>query len=229
MIIRRKKYVFSRGVAFYPEKEMELLRVMAKQGWHLKRMNGLGFLEFVQGDCEDQRFSVDFFTGSKAELDDYLAIYQEAGWTYVANFKEKYFYFKADPCTPAIYSDEESYSQRMREEWRWNFFSSLVYLPVGLVLYYVAYLTKQPEVGHTFLYILSRILLFITATFFTVMPISIFINVLFSKIFYKDRKKFFSRPEVFAKRQRLWRDMIALMIIGGLFGILLSILLGDII
>ncbi|MBL1228534.1 DUF2812 domain-containing protein [Enterococcus sp. BWB1-3] len=228
MIIKDKNYVFSRGVAFYPEKEMELLKEQLKHGWHFIKLNSLGFLVFEKGEIEDKKFSVDFFSGSKEELDEYLTIYEEAGWEYVADYKKKYYYFQAEPSALTIYSDEDSYSVRMRQEWLWNFKSSLTYVPIGLLIYFITYLTRQSDSSHGILYIISRALLFFFGTIFTVLPFSVLLNILFSMLFYKDRKKFFNRPEIFAKRQRLWRDLIILMFFGAIVGMILSFMFGDI-
>ncbi|MGC6769970.1 DUF2812 domain-containing protein [Enterococcus sp. LJL128] len=229
MIIKGKKYVLSKGVALYPEKEMEVLREQAQLGWQFIKLNNFGFLEFQKNAPEIKKFSVDFFSGERDELDDYLTIYQEAGWECISNHKKKYFYFKADPCVSSIYSDEESYWLRMRKEWLWMFWRNLLFVPFGLLLYWLAFLTREPHTSVTALYLISRFILFLLGTVFTVMPLSIAINVVYSLVFYRDRRKFFSRPEQFAKRQKVFRDIIILTIIGGIIGIFLSILLQGII
>lgn len=222
MIINGKKYIFSRGVAFYPEREMEILKEQAQQGWAFQKMNGFGLLKFSKAAPENKKFSVDFFSGSKDELDEYLSIYAEAGWTYVATYKKKYFYFKADPYTPTIYSDEESYGMRMYKEWIWMFWQNLFCIPIGLIFIWLTIQMGKWDVPHTTLFISLRMFVIFFGTFFTVMPLAIIINVIFSLIIYKDRKKFYDRPEQFAKKQKYWRDIIVLMIIGAILGALMS-------
>ncbi|MBO0475028.1 DUF2812 domain-containing protein [Enterococcus ureasiticus] len=63
-MFKGKKYIFSKGIAFYPEKEMQILKRQARKGWHFKKMNELGFLVFEKGSPEEKEFSVDFFDGS---------------------------------------------------------------------------------------------------------------------------------------------------------------------
>lgn len=222
MIINGKKYIFSRGVAFYPEKEMEILKEQAQQGWEFRKMNVLGFLTFTKAAPENKKFSVDFFSGSKDDLEEYLSLYKEAGWESIATYKKKYFYFKADPYTPTIYSDEESYGVRMYKEWVWMFWQHLLSIPIGLLLFWVAVQMGKWKMVHTVWFISVRMLLMFFGTFFTVMPLSVILNVVFSLIIYKDRRKFYNRPEQFAKKQKFRRDMIVLMIIGAIIGALMS-------
>lgn len=142
-MFKGKKYIFSRGIAFYPEKEMQLLKKEAQKGWHFRKMNQVGLLVFEKGNAEEKEYSVDFFDGTSDELSEYLVIYKQAGWENIANYKKKYFYFKADCGTPTIYSDSESYWLRMKKEWYWLLFRSLVYLPIGITLLLVFFLLKH--------------------------------------------------------------------------------------
>lgn len=223
-MIKRKKYIFSRGIAFYPEKEMELLKKQAKKGWHFKKMNHFGFLVFVKGESEEKDFSVDFFDGSPEELSEYLVIYKQAGWENIANYKRKYFYFKANCDTPTIYSDSESYWIRMKKEWIWLLIRSLIYLPIGIGLLSLLFLTKKNP--SNFLSTTSiRALLAFLGMLFIALPIGVAINVAFSLVIYSDRTKYYNQPERFAKRQKIFRDSIFLAMIGFVVGILISVLL----
>ncbi|EOI00335.1 hypothetical protein UAY_01438 [Enterococcus moraviensis ATCC BAA-383] len=225
-MFRGKKYIYSRGIAFYPEKEMQLLKKLANKGWHFKRMNQVGFLVFEKGMPEDKEFSVDFFDGSSNELSEYLVIYKQAGWENVANYKKKYFYFKADRGTPTIYSDPESYWIRMKKEWIWLLIRSFIYLPLGIGLLTFIALTK--DTSNTILATSGiRIILIISAMVFTALPIGVAICVIFSLVMYNDRTNYYNRPEYFAKRQRIVRDSILLAVIGFIIGLLFSIILKD--
>ncbi|MGL4694750.1 DUF2812 domain-containing protein [Enterococcus larvae] len=222
MIINGKKYVFSRGVAFYPEKEMEILKKQAQQGWAFQKLNAFGLLKFSKADPENKKFSVDFFSGSKTDISEYLSFYEEAGWECITAYKGKYFYFKADPCTPTIYSDEESYGLRMYKEWMWMFWRNLLCIPIGLVFFWLNVKLGQWDIPHNSLFFSTRMLLLFVGTFLTAMPLSIIINVIFSLVIYKDRRKFYDRPEQFAKKQRYVRDLTILMVIGAVIGALMA-------
>lgn len=219
-----KKYIYSRGIAFYPEKEMQLLKKQAEKGWHFKKMNQVGFLVFEKGRSENKEFSVDFFDGSSEELSEYLVIYEQAGWEYITNYKDKYFYFKADCDTPTIYSDSESYWIRMKKEWLWLLVRTLIYLPVGIGILMLLLLTKATR-NSLLSNIIVRDSLLLLGGLFTALPIGVIVSVAFSLVIYSDRIKYYNQPERFAKRQKIFRDAIFLAMIGFVVGLLLSILL----
>ncbi|MGG5340607.1 DUF2812 domain-containing protein [Enterococcus sp. AZ192] len=225
-MVRGKKYIFSRGVAFYPEKEMQILKMMAEDGWLFRKMNRLGFLVFEKGEPEQKNFSVDFFEGSKEELSEYLVIYEQAGWENIANYKNKYFYFKADLDTPTIYSDPESYWQRMKKEWLWMLRSYWIYFPIGLILLGILLHTK--ESNNLILSNLAfRVVLMFVGMLFVALPPGVVISVIFSLVFYRDRTKYYNHPERFAKRQKVMRDSLFLGAIGFVLGVMVSLILGE--
>lgn len=225
-IFKGKKYIYSKGIAFYPEKEMQLLKRQADEGWQFKKMNQAGFLVFEKGTPEEKDFSVDFFTGSPNELSEYLVIYEESGWKNISNYKNKYYYFKAERNTPTIYSDSESYWIRMKKEWLWLFFRTLIYLPIGICILMLVFLTKEMQNAILANVVVRGILLSI-GMLFTLLPLGIALTVAFSLVIYKDRTKYYNHPERFAKRQKVFRDSIVLAILGAIVGMLFSVLLAN--
>lgn len=223
-IFRGKKYIFSRGIAFYPEKEMQLLKKQGEKGWHFRKMNQVGLLVFEKGKSEEKEYSVDFFDGSSEELSEYLVIYKQAGWENIANYKKRYFYFKADCGTPTIYSDAESYWIRMKKEWNWLLIRSLAYLPIGIVLLIMLFFTKTSKTIF-FANLWIRTVLIFFGMLFTVLPLGVAISVIFSLVIYRDRTKYYNQPERFARKQKVLRDSIILAMIGFIVGMLVSILL----
>lgn len=221
MKIRNKKYLLSKGVAFYPEKEMETLKQQAQEGWHFQKLNIFGFLVFEKSVTEEKKFSVDFYYGTKEEINEYLTIYSEAGWECISNFKEKYFYFKANPETPAIYSEAESYSTRIKAEWKWLFLHSLRSIPYGLLLTGILLLIGQISGKIWDSSILRSILVLITLLFL-VWPLAVALSILFGFLFYKRRPEYYNCPQKFAKKQRYIRDCVLLAIIGGVVGFFLG-------
>lgn len=209
-IFRGKKYIFSRGIAFYPEKEMQLLKKQGEKGWHFRKMNQVGLLVFEKGKSE--------------ELSEYLVIYKQAGWENIANYKKRYFYFKADCGTPTIYSDAESYWIRMKKEWNWLLIRSLAYLPIGIVLLIMLFFTKTSKTIF-FANLWIRTMLIFFGILFTVLPLGVAISVIFSLVIYRDRTKYYNQPERFARKQKVLRDSIILAMIGFIVGMLVSILL----
>lgn len=59
---RKTKYLYSLGVAYYPEKEMMRLQEQAAKGWQFVYMNQFGFLKFIQSQPQEKKFAVDFFS-----------------------------------------------------------------------------------------------------------------------------------------------------------------------
>ncbi|WP_430598478.1 DUF2812 domain-containing protein [Enterococcus sp. AZ177] len=199
---------------------MQLLKRQAEDGWHFEKMNQAGFLVFEKGNPEKKDFSVDFFEGSS----EYLVIYKEAGWKNIGNYKDKYYYFKAERETPTIYSDSDSYRIRMKKEWLWLFLRALIYLPIGICFLMLVFLTKESQndiLGNVFV----RGILLSLGTMLTVLPLGVTVTIVFSLIIYRDRTKYYHHPERFAKRQKVLRDSIVLAILGAIVGMLFSLLL----
>ncbi|MFD2305769.1 DUF2812 domain-containing protein [Enterococcus termitis] len=224
-MVREKKYIFSRGIAFYPEKEMLLLKKQAEQGWHFRKINRWGFLVFEKGQPEKKNFSVDFFDGSSDELSEYLVIYKQAGWENIGSHKKKYYFFKADCTTPTIYSDPESYWLRMKKEWLWLLKCYLIYFPLGVAclgLLILTKATKNPLLAN----VAVRVILTFFGMFFAALPLGVVVSVLFSLVIYKDRINYYNQPERFAHRQKVLRDSLFLGGIGFFLGIIISLISG---
>lgn len=217
MKLNGKKYLFSKGIAFYPEQEMETLKSEAKKGWHFQKLNVLGLLVFKRGELEDKQFSVDFYTGKKEEVAEYLSIYNEAGWQCISNFKQKYFYFKADIDTPAIYSEAESYLARIKKEWQWLFLHSLWSIPFSVLFGAAAFFMKGIQTGNWVLSILHSIL-FLTMWILLIWPVAVGFSILFSYFVYRNRPDYYNCPQKFAKKQRFVRDLLLLALFGAVIG-----------
>ena len=51
---RKTKYLYSLGVAYYPEKEMMRLLEQAAYGWQFVLLNQFGFLKFIQSQPQEK-------------------------------------------------------------------------------------------------------------------------------------------------------------------------------
>ncbi|KAF1295711.1 hypothetical protein BAU15_04020 [Enterococcus sp. JM4C] len=217
MIIKGKKYLYTAGVMLYPELEMATFKKQSAQGWRFVRMTKLGILIFEQCPPQEQQFSVDFYDGEQSDLSDYLALYEEAGWQNVSNYHKKYYYFSAPLETAPIYTDSQSYRERIRKEWTWAILRSLVTLPIGLAILYLLTTTKH-ESANILAHKGLRFGLDISAFLLLIWPFSIILSLLFSRIVYRQRANYFGRPDAFAKKQRIMRDGLILAIIGAFIG-----------
>jgi len=101
-----RKRMMSNGLAFAEEKDMKQLRKKASQGWLLKRFRGLGY-EFEKGTPEDVVFTIDYQDVRGNEKEEYIEMFEMAGWTYVCSSQEMHI-FKAKHGTKPIYSDAET-------------------------------------------------------------------------------------------------------------------------
>ncbi|MGF1992784.1 DUF2812 domain-containing protein [Enterococcus casseliflavus] len=220
-----KKYLLSLGVAYYPEKEMVRLQKQASLGWHFVKMNRLGFLKFIKGDPETTKYAVDFFEGEPSEIVDYLAMYQAGGWTYISNYKDRYFYFKASPDTPAIFSDQESYQERIDNETRYLMKKSILLSVISLVIlaaiyFLIRYFNIRTNPFWSFGLGLITGLVFI--------PIGVGLTTILMKFLYKNRASYYNKPEKLAKRQRVIRDTVILMFVGAIIGAVIGFFFSDI-
>ncbi len=214
---KNKWYTFSSGLAFYPEKVALELQEKARAGWRLKKINDLGFFIYEKSKPQEKQFTIDFYGGKKAEADDYLELYEGTGWENIYNYKKRYFFFKSDFGVMPIYSEAESYVGRMKKEWTWLFLSSLWFIPIGLVWFFLWNLVQPKSMG------LDLVIHFIKvagAVFCIAMPLGVLISILFNLYRYKDRPVSFKKQELMGKRQEknFKKDLITLAIIGGIVG-----------
>ncbi|WHA10005.1 DUF2812 domain-containing protein [Enterococcus montenegrensis] len=218
MKIGDKKYLVSLGVAFYPEKEMLRLNKQAEEGWHFVKMNSLGILVFQKRMPQNLTYSVDYFTGSKEDYAEYIALYEHSGWQHVTTFMKRYCYFVSN-CPAAIFTDEKSYQTRIRQEWRQQFLQSLWVTLLG-VLFYLA--------GNFFFggsFDNWPIIYFAVTLVAIAFPVVLLMSMGTIKLLYQKRTKYYNKPEKFAKKQNIVRDTVVLMILGAILGGSLALLL----
>lgn len=99
--MKKVKYVSNNGLAFYEESEMKKLSDYAKKGWILERFAGLGY-RLRKGEPQDIVYSLDYQKGADEE---YFAIFEAAGWSYVCSEGNEMHIFSAPKGTKPIYTD----------------------------------------------------------------------------------------------------------------------------
>lgn len=99
------KYVMIGGVAFSEEVDMEKLSNYAKQGWILEGIKGGFFYKLRKDEPQDIIYSLDYQSDANEE---YLSIFEEAGWEHVVSSGNEIHIFSAKTGTKPIYSDCES-------------------------------------------------------------------------------------------------------------------------
>lgn len=153
-----RKRMMSNGLAFAEEKDMKQLRKKASQGWILKRFRGLGY-EFEKGTPEDVVFTIDYQDVRGNEKEEYIEMFEMAGWTYVCSSQEMHI-FKAKHGTKPIYSDAETEKGkyvRLQAVCKMPALISVMFTTVALIIFLITEGTRST----TFSYIFSS--LFIVA------------------------------------------------------------------
>lgn len=68
--------------AWDDEKEEKWLCDMARQGWHMKKVNPFSIYTMVHGEPREMAYRLDFFIDHKNK-DNFLQLFKDAGWEYV--------------------------------------------------------------------------------------------------------------------------------------------------
>ena len=77
--------------AWQEEKEEKWLREMSGKGWHLTRVGFFNY-RFEKGEPNDMVYKFDFKVLRKAEMNDYILTFEDAGWEYIGNFGSWYYF-----------------------------------------------------------------------------------------------------------------------------------------
>ncbi len=212
---KRRKYLYSLGVAYYPEKEMLRLQKQAMLGWQFVGMNRWGFLTFEKQPPMAKKFAVDFFEGELSEESDYIALYEASGWHYISHYQKRYYYFEGNLDAPPIFSDQDSYQERINAEQRYLIKRAFVVTAIGALLLAMLYSIKtlwdwQNSPIWSFLFGICTGLLFVPA-------MVAIVSYLMRKL-YKDRATYYNKPETIAKRQKVVRDLLLMALAGAIVG-----------
>lgn len=224
MIIGNKKYIYSKGLAFYAELESQRLEKELANGWLIESINFFGWYKLIQVEKEEARIMIDFYPDKKDELEDYLELYQASGWSKVTSYRNRYFIFKAPINTESVYTDEESLATRIKKESIWFMLNSLIVSVFGIIW---LFLLNSPTFGlefskgsgwYGFLQGMGIGLLSF--------PVLMIILMIYFKVMYLKRSSYFKQPENYAKKQRFLRDIFVTMLIGAVVGGLLGFFFG---
>ena len=224
MIIREKKYIYSKGLAFYAELEGQRLEEELAKGWLIESINWFGWYKLRPVEKEKAQIVIDFYSGDKKEVDEYLDLYEAAGWNQVMSYRNRYFVFKSDIGTPAVYSDEESFSSRLNQERRWLMWNSLYFVLASLIGFFVL----NQQAVKEFLMQVKGIYysLEVLCAVSLMAPLIVFSLLTYYKCVYLKRTSYFKEPKKFAKKQHFILDLVIAMIIGGILGGLIGFITG---
>lgn len=113
---RRFKTVFK---IFFAWQEKKWLREMSEKGWHLDNTNFLNYI-FRKGEPKDMIYRLDFKIIRNENIDDYITLFEDAGWEYISRIGW-WYYFRTEAKKgkgQELYSDNAS-RIRMYNSLRW--------------------------------------------------------------------------------------------------------------
>lgn len=220
MKIGNKKYLLCKGLAFYAELESKRLEKELAQGWEIEAINWLGYYRLKKVGPEESQMVIDFYPGKKSDVDEYVELYEMAGWKKVTSYRKRYYVFKADKNQESVYTDEESFAFRIKKEQSWFMMNGLLVFLIGLLFVSVIHQPVFQEMLRNH-FIISMLLNFIGMVGI-LFPVSMIITMLYFKLTYGKRTIYFNHPEKYAKKQRFLRDLFLLMVSGFIIGFVLS-------
>jgi len=104
-----KKRVFKLFGAWQDDQENKWLEKMAEEGWKLIKYNFLVY-NFEKMEPKKYIYKTDFKSGPKNDIQEYLALFEDAGWEHVTEYVG-WHYFRTEPGkakTLDIYTDKVS-------------------------------------------------------------------------------------------------------------------------
>lgn len=127
-------------------KEAGWLHEMSKKGWHLISI-GIFYYIFQKGNPHDYTYRFDFKVLKKDDMEDYISIFEDAGWTYIGSTGSRH-YFKTESekdTGPELYNDNRS---KMEKYKRLLFFLGIIFFPImgwGLPNLYMRMIDMAPD------------------------------------------------------------------------------------
>jgi hypothetical protein len=131
--MRSKKIIFSYGFASDTNnKEMKMLSEQAKKGWRLNKIGSMGlYYILTKNEPTKLTYCFDYVKLENDEKENYLEIFEIAGWSYVDSC-ENFHFFCAPPDTPPIVTEQSTrhyqYQQMSKVSLKMGIISTLISL-----------------------------------------------------------------------------------------------------
>lgn len=126
---KNKKCVLCSGLAFADAEDMEMLHQYALDGWIFKEFKGLCYILYKE-EPQDLIFSYDMQKVEKQEHEDYVRLFEEAGWHEINCKDDMIHFFYAHAGTPALHTDRLT----RIEQFKMPFYIALLLLVAGIIL-----------------------------------------------------------------------------------------------
>jgi len=136
--------------AWEDEKEEAYLREMALDGWYFDSVTFPGYYIFERGEPRNDFYRLDFLSNYK-DKDNYLQLFEDAGWDHVGEYGSWQYFRKTAPDdeVPEIFSDNESKQKKYGR--------ILLYLIIFMPIYIVL-LTRVNQASSTFYKIVTLVM-----------------------------------------------------------------------
>lgn len=217
MKIGKSKYLLSRGLGFYSEYEANRIKKEAAKGWRLRKISRTGFLIFKEEEPVAIDVTIDFYSGKKKEITEYLELYEASGWNVASSYRNRYFIFEAPIDTLSAYTDPDSYEEKIKKENKWLIKQFFIPSVFSLFLLLVMRLDSVNLWLQQFSLSIVRLINIILVVYLLYPVIGLSL-IYYFKLIYPKRKEYYQNTAGFAKRQYFWRDMLLATLIGGVIG-----------
>lgn len=164
--MRHKKYISSGGLAFSEKKDMQKLAKQAAKGWHLQDFAFMGY-RLVRGEPKQVQYMIDYRTLDEAEEQEYLDMFEHAGWTLVCGSYGMYI-FEAPIDAAPIYTDVDTKQDKLKRSASFIPKLALVSTVLTLISFWIYYVTDSwiAAIVCLLLFILAVLSIWMTATFY---------------------------------------------------------------
>ncbi len=121
--MRNKKIVYKLFTAWQDDKEAAWLEGMALRGWILEDVQLFRYI-FTKEEAGIIRYRLDYQELKKNELQEYIQLFHDSGWTMVARLNNWYYFATRDMDVVDIYTDRQSQIDKYRRVFRTLLFAS---------------------------------------------------------------------------------------------------------
>ncbi|BET53093.1 DUF2812 domain-containing protein [Bacillus subtilis] len=160
--MKQKKFMMSEGLAFSEEKDMKKLSDMASKGWLLDSFAVMGY-KLRKAEPRKLIYSLDYRAVDNDNLDEYLEIFENAGWEHVYSEYTTHI-FAAAPGTKPIYSDRSTMIDKYKQsEYTLRFIILfMLCLTAAFTVIKSMFISAEASILHNTINILSIFLIAIT-------------------------------------------------------------------
>lgn len=153
----KTKYMMSGGLAFSEQRDMEKLRKLSSEGWHVRKFSFLGYT-LEQGESADYIYSIDYRTLDN-DSEEYLELFKDAGWSLVDSSGDIHL-FRATSDTKPIYTDRHTTIEKYKNQTKPLKVAMMALVPGTIISWLISVQTTGSI--HTLFFSLALLLIVLT-------------------------------------------------------------------